>query len=57
MNDLYAVNVVQDILLEAINLGASDIHCEPEETGLRIRFRIDGVLYDKNKGNGASQCC
>ena len=47
MNDLYAVNVVQDILLEAINLGASDIHCEPEETGLRIRFRIDGVLYDK----------
>ncbi len=47
INDSYAVNVVGEILLEAIKLGASDIHCEPEEAGLRIRFRMDGVLYDK----------
>src|SRR5213078_3142709 len=26
---------------------ASDIHLEPGESGLRIRFRVDGVLYDR----------
>ena len=30
----------------AIGLGASDIHIEPEETGIRLRYRLDGVLYD-----------
>ncbi|MDC1205558.1 type II/IV secretion system protein [Candidatus Pacebacteria bacterium] len=30
----------------AIALHASDIHIEPEETGIRIRYRLDGVLYD-----------
>src|SRR5262249_5994107 len=32
------------ILIEAVNDRASDIHIEPEETGLRIRYRIDGLL-------------
>lgn len=30
----------------ALGLGASDIHIEPEETGIRMRYRLDGVLYD-----------
>jgi general secretion pathway protein E len=35
------------ILLEAIKAGASDIHVEPFESCLRIRFRIDGMLYEQ----------
>ena len=30
----------------ALALGASDIHIEPEETGIRLRYRLDGVLHD-----------
>ncbi len=30
----------------AIALGASDIHIEPEELGIRLRYRLDGVLHD-----------
>ena len=33
-------------LVDALRRGASDIHIEPYEKELRIRFRIDGVLYD-----------
>ncbi len=35
------------ILLEAIKAGASDVHLEPFEDRLRVRFRIDGVLYER----------
>ncbi len=35
------------ILLEAIKANASDIHVEPFESRLRVRFRIDGVLYEQ----------
>ena len=35
------------ILLEAIKANASDIHVEPFESHLRIRFRIDGMLYEQ----------
>jgi general secretion pathway protein E len=34
------------ILLEAIKARASDVHIEPFEANLKIRFRIDGLLYD-----------
>ena len=38
-----------DLLIEqAIRDRASDIHLEPQEDRLRIRYRIDGVLYDMN---------
>lgn len=40
------VNFVSKIIRQAINDKASDIHLEPEEDGLRIRFRIDGVLIE-----------
>ena len=38
------VKLVNEILVEAANERASDIHIEPEENGLRIRYRIDGML-------------
>jgi general secretion pathway protein E/type IV pilus assembly protein PilB len=38
------VKLVNEILVEAANERASDIHIEPEEDGLRIRYRIDGIL-------------
>ena len=39
------VRLVNEILLEAIELRASDIHIESEHAGLRIRYRLDGVLH------------
>jgi general secretion pathway protein E/type IV pilus assembly protein PilB len=38
------VKLVNEILIEAATERASDIHIEPEEHGLRIRYRIDGIL-------------
>ena len=38
------VKLVNEILVEAANERASDIHIEPEEHTLRIRYRIDGIL-------------
>ncbi len=38
------VRLIDAILLEAVKMGASDIHFEPEAKYLRIRYRIDGVL-------------
>jgi type II secretion system protein E len=38
------IKLVNEILIEAANERASDIHVEPEENALRIRYRIDGLL-------------
>ena len=46
MDDTPVVHYLQKILLDAINLGASDLHFEPFEQFYRIRFRIDGQLRD-----------
>jgi type IV pilus assembly protein PilB len=40
------VRFVNKILLDAINIGASDIHLEPYEKEFRVRFRSDGVLHE-----------
>ena len=42
--DAPIVKLVNGILVNAIKVGASDIHVEPFETVFRIRFRIDGVM-------------
>jgi len=39
------IRLVNEIILEALGVRASDIHVESEESGLRIRYRIDGVLH------------
>ena len=38
------IKLVNELLVEALDKGASDIHVEPAERGLTIRFRVDGVL-------------
>lgn len=42
------IKLLNLILTEAIQQGASDIHFEPFETGLRVRYRIDGVLQNRH---------
>jgi type IV pilus assembly protein PilB len=44
--DAPVVKLVNLILTDAIKKGASDIHIEPFEKSLRVRLRIDGVLYE-----------
>jgi len=41
------IRLVNYILLNAIKKGASDIHIEPYEKSFRVRYRIDGVLYEE----------
>jgi type IV pilus assembly protein PilB len=43
------IKLVNLILLDAIKKGASDIHVEPYEKDFRVRFRIDGVMYEVMK--------
>ena len=44
--DAPVVRIVNSILIEALRKHASDIHIEPMEKKLRLRYRIDGVLYE-----------
>ncbi|PYT07893.1 MAG: type IV-A pilus assembly ATPase PilB [Acidobacteria bacterium] len=44
--DAPVVRLVNIILTDSIKKGASDIHLEPYEKDFRVRFRIDGVLYE-----------
>ncbi len=46
--DASVVKLVNEILLEAINERASDVHIEPYEDDLRIRYRVDGILRNTN---------
>ncbi len=46
IDDAPVVKFLQKILIDAINLGASDLHFEPFEKFYRIRFRVDGVLRE-----------
>jgi type IV pilus assembly protein PilB len=46
IDDAPVVRFLQKILIDAINLGASDLHFEPFEKFYRIRFRVDGVLRE-----------
>ena len=43
------IRIVNTILLYAIKEGASDIHIEPQSKGVRVRYRIDGVLHEQMK--------
>lgn len=44
--DLPIVRIVDTLLRHAIVQGASDIHIEPMETEVLVRYRIDGILHD-----------
>ncbi len=43
------VRLVQMMITEAVQLRASDIHVEPFEDRVRIRYRIDGVLHERDR--------
>ncbi|MFL5580654.1 MAG: ATPase, T2SS/T4P/T4SS family [Gemmatimonadaceae bacterium] len=45
-NERPVIRLVDHILAEGITTRASDIHLEPEENGVAVRYRIDGVLRD-----------
>jgi type IV pilus assembly protein PilB len=47
MDDAPVIRLVNLIVRQAIRDSASDIHVQPEETKVRVRFRIDGILHDK----------
>lgn len=42
------IQLLNLILTEAIQQGASDIHFEPSENGMRVRYRVDGVLQNRH---------
>src|SRR5689334_2955587 len=44
--DAPVVRLVNVVLMSAIQKGASDIHIEPYEKELRVRYRMDGILYN-----------
>ena len=41
------VELVNNLLAQAVDVGASDVHFEPLETSFKVRFRVDGVLHDR----------
>jgi type IV pilus assembly protein PilB len=58
LNEIFATKkasrtteMLEVILAGALSLAASDIHLEPEETYIRIRYRLDGILTDIIKFN------
>lgn len=46
VDDAPVVKFLNKMLLDAINMGASDLHFEPYEKFYRVRYRVDGVLRD-----------
>ena len=40
------IRLVNQIIHQAVDIGASDIHIEPFDDGLQLRYRVDGVLQD-----------
>ena len=40
------IRIAHTVILQAIRDGASDIHVEPDRRGVRVRYRIDGVLHE-----------
>jgi type IV pilus assembly protein PilB len=44
--DASVIQLVQRVIEEAVERGASDIHFEPHEEEMRVRYRIDGVLQE-----------
>ncbi|MFO7929972.1 MAG: type II secretion system ATPase GspE [Thermodesulfobacteriota bacterium] len=45
-SDAPIIKLVNHVISQSVKIGASDIHVEPEQYSLKIRYRIDGVLYD-----------
>ncbi|WP_227287778.1 GspE/PulE family protein [Boseongicola sp. H5] len=48
-NDGPVIKLVNDLIAQAVQERASDIHIEADEIGARVRFRVDGVLWVKSR--------
>jgi type IV pilus assembly protein PilB len=48
LKDAPVTRIVNILLETAVKSGASDIHLEPQEAGMRIRYRVDGILSEKH---------
>lgn len=46
-SDAPVIRLVNHMISQAVKAGASDIHIEPFQGSLKIRFRIDGILYER----------
>lgn len=46
LEKLPVVKLMNNIILSAINRKASDIHFEPQDPEMQVRYRVDGILYD-----------
>ncbi|MFM7718739.1 MAG: GspE/PulE family protein [Actinomycetota bacterium] len=46
VDDAPVVKLVQAIMMQATSSRASDVHIEPGQDGVRVRFRVDGVLHE-----------
>jgi len=46
ISDSSAVEAVEDIISKAVEVKATDVHIEIEEDGLKLRYRINGLLYE-----------
>jgi len=46
-DDLDAVQVLDHLVRRAVTMGASDIHIEPKRDGVRVRYRVDGVMVNQ----------
>jgi MSHA biogenesis protein MshE len=51
VEDAPVVKLLQSVFNDAAQVGASDIHIEPQERSLLIRFRIDGILHLQTKAD------
>ncbi|OHE85355.1 MAG: type II secretion system protein GspE [Lysobacterales bacterium RIFOXYD1_FULL_69_11] len=45
-DDAPVIRLINGVIAEGVRLGASDIHIEPFEAALRVRFRVDGVMRE-----------
>jgi MSHA biogenesis protein MshE len=45
------VRLLQSLFEDAMQVGASDVHIEPQETGLQVRVRVDGVLQSQTQAD------
>ena len=44
--EISIINIIDELVLCAVDTEASDIHIDPNENGIRIRFRVDGILEE-----------
>ncbi|MFN3432486.1 MAG: GspE/PulE family protein, partial [Candidatus Sericytochromatia bacterium] len=55
-NDAPIIRMLNALLTQAVRERASDIHIEPTETALKVRYRVDGILREQNElPKGSSQ--